>query len=195
MKLFYHAHDRPNVGLSCFFGSPKYVKAKENAFASHAFRKICSAVKKAAPDAFLVGRPLWALSEQSIVGNLSDQYTVTNTTKATPDPCSASLPLLGWANFSFLPPLGFGALCPKRLCLLWPFQSRSPQAKPAGENTHSLCWKNGCNYVIVRWPKICKQIFSSKLQYAEYCRHYFRHPYVKQKTKMRTRKEDGFPSS
>ena len=58
---------------------------KDNALASHAFRKICSAVKKAAPDAFLVGRPLWALSEQSIKESLFNHHTIMNTTKATPD--------------------------------------------------------------------------------------------------------------
>ena len=56
---------------------------KDNAFAFHAFRKICSAVKKA------------ALSEQSIKESLFNHHTVMNTTKATYYPCSASLPLLG----------------------------------------------------------------------------------------------------
>ena len=56
---------------------------KDNALASHALRKICSAVKKA------------ALSEQSIKESLFNYYPAMNTTKATPDPCSASLPLLG----------------------------------------------------------------------------------------------------
>ena len=56
---------------------------KENALASHAFRKICSAVKKA------------ALFEQSINGSLFNYYPAMNTTKVTHYPCSASLPLLG----------------------------------------------------------------------------------------------------
>ena len=56
---------------------------KDNALASHALRKICSAVKKA------------ALSEQSINGSLFNYYPAMNTTKVTHYPCSASLPLLG----------------------------------------------------------------------------------------------------
>ena len=56
---------------------------KDNALASHALRKICSAVKKA------------ALSEQSIKESLFNHHTVMNTTKAANDHCSASLPLLG----------------------------------------------------------------------------------------------------
>ena len=56
---------------------------KENALASHAFRKICSAVKKA------------ALSEQSINGSLFNHYPIMNTTKATLYHEPASLPLLG----------------------------------------------------------------------------------------------------
>ena len=46
---------------------------KDNAFASHAFRKICSAVKKA------------ALFERPINGSLFNHHTIMNTTKATPD--------------------------------------------------------------------------------------------------------------
>ncbi len=56
---------------------------KDNALASHALRKICSAVKKA------------ALSEQSIKESLSNHYPIMNTTKETHDHCNASLPLLG----------------------------------------------------------------------------------------------------
>ena len=56
---------------------------KDNALASHALRKICSAVKKA------------ALSEQSIAELLFDYYPLSNTTKATLYHEPASLPLLG----------------------------------------------------------------------------------------------------
>ena len=56
---------------------------KDNAFASHAFRKICSAVKKA------------ALFERPINGSLFNHHTIMNTTKATHDHEPASLPLLG----------------------------------------------------------------------------------------------------
>ena len=72
-------------------GSPKYVGVKENALAFHAFRKICSAVKKA------------ALFEQLIKESLFNHHTITNTTQATHHIGSASLPLLGWANFSYFP--------------------------------------------------------------------------------------------
>ena len=56
-----------------FCGSPRYFGVKENALAFHAFRKICSAVKKA------------ALFERRIAESLFDHYTIMNTTKATPD--------------------------------------------------------------------------------------------------------------
>ena len=54
-------------------GSLSIVGVKENALAFHAFRKICSAVKKA------------ALFEQSIKESLFNHHTIMNTTKATPD--------------------------------------------------------------------------------------------------------------
>ena len=64
---------------------------KENALAFHAFRKICSAVKKA------------ALFEQLITGSLSNHHTIMNTTKATPDHYKCEFAAFRLSKFFLLP--------------------------------------------------------------------------------------------
>ena len=66
-------------------------RKKENAPASHAFRKICSAVKKA------------ALFEQLITGSLSNHHTIMNTTKATPDHHKCEFAAFRLSKFFLLP--------------------------------------------------------------------------------------------
>ena len=69
--------------------------------ASHAFRKICSAVKKA------------ALFEQSIAESLFDHHPIMNTTKATPDHHKCEFAAFRLSKFFFPSATGFGALSPK----------------------------------------------------------------------------------
>ena len=80
-----------NLSRACFFGSPRYVGVKENALAFHAFRKICSAVKKA------------ALFERRIAESLFDHYTIMNTTKATPDHHKCEFAAFRLSKFFLLP--------------------------------------------------------------------------------------------
>ena len=135
---------RPTLLVGCCcpvlsaFGSHRYVGVKENALAFHAFRKICSAVKKA------------ALFEQSIVGNLSDQYTVMNTTKATPDHHKCEFAAFRLSKF--FSPSAAGVWAPHQKGV----GRRSPRAfgppdallvgckrnSPQGETLHPLaCWR------------------------------------------------------
>ena len=78
-------------------GSPQYVGVKENALAFHAFRKICSAVKKA------------ALFEQLITGSLSNHHTIMNTTKATPHHHKCEFAAFRLSKFFLLPTTGVWA--------------------------------------------------------------------------------------
>ena len=72
----------PGQSFICYETSRRS-RIAHRALASYAFRKICSAVKKA------------ALSEQSIAELLFDYYPFSNITKATLYHEPASLPLLG----------------------------------------------------------------------------------------------------
>ena len=109
-------------------------RKKENAPASDALRKICSAVKKA------------ALFEQLITGSLFNHHTIMNTTKATPDHHKCEFAAFRLSKFFFPSATGvWGHCAPKgfaRPTLFWsgvlPSKSRSPQ----GETLHPLaCWR------------------------------------------------------
>ena len=92
-------------------GSPQYVGVKENALAFHAFRKICSAVKKA------------ALFEQLITGSLSNHHTIMNTTKATPDHHKCEFAAFRLSKFFSPSAAGvWGHRSPRAFGSFWPLQ-------------------------------------------------------------------------
>ena len=97
--------------------------------ASHAFRKICSAVKKA------------ALFEQSIAESLFDHHPIMNTTKATPDHHKCEFAAFRLSKFFVPSATGVWGIVPQRgFGYFGPFKVPRRKAKPctpspAGEST------------------------------------------------------------
>ena len=116
---------RPTLLVGCCcpvlsaFGSHRYVGVKENALAFHAFRKICSAVKKA------------ALFEQSIKESLFNHHTITNTTKATPDHHKCEFAAFRLSKFFVPSATGVWGIVPQRgFGYFGPFKVPRRKAKP-----------------------------------------------------------------
>ena len=143
-------------------GSLSIVGVKENALAFHAFRKICSAVKKA------------ALFEQSITITLSNHHTIMNTTKATSDHYKCEFAAFRLSKF-FSPfatgvwghcaPRGFAYFCPLKVGRR---KAKPCTTSPAGERI-SLFAENYpqhileylYNFVIARSGLISREYFSN----------------------------------
>ena len=96
----------------CLRKKQSKMPTKPSAFASHAFRKICSAVKKA------------ALSEQSIVRSLFNYHTVHEHHKSSVSPLQREFAAFRLSKF-FIPsatgvwghcaPMGFAYFCPLKV--------------------------------------------------------------------------------